>query len=84
MFCLHALESGERAEEMPFSLEKGHSRKLSSVQFADREGNKSWREKGGPGGVHGQAGQHWGWVGWRVQRGDYYGLGEINRVGFER
>lgn len=40
MFCLHALESGERAEEMPFSLEKEHSRKLSSVQFADRNGNR--------------------------------------------
>lgn len=30
----------------------------------------------------GLAGQQWGGVG--VQRGDYYGLGEINRVGFEQ
>lgn len=64
MFCLHALESGERAEEMPFSLEKEHSRKLSSVQFADRKGNRVG-EKGRAGRVgcmarRGSAGVGWG------------------------
>lgn len=50
MFCLHVLESGERAEEMPFSLKKEHSRKLSSVQFAERKGSRVEEKGTGPGG----------------------------------
>lgn len=55
-----------------------------SFPFTDQKSNrvevKGW--------VAVQEGQRWGWAGWGggrgVQREDYYGLGEINRVGFEQ
>lgn len=44
------MESENRAEEMPFSLKNEHSRKLSSVQSAERKGGRAGK-KGTAGGV---------------------------------